>query len=192
MKNLTKIILLAGFVGLSQLAQATPTLIATYTVNVLKMTDHMAFSHCSKIVTVPPDSDVISFYDDNTFVEAVVVGATPTDLYGVWGRVDGAKQSKFRWTYTGNPGERTGTWGTYVSNMETVAGIACNYSTVDAYGATLRFLSGDLSVKTPLPGIGTGTATSKFKIEIYGYDLDYGIYGKGTESRSSSGTFVWY
>lgn len=193
MRTVFKITLLAGLFTLCGAANAVaPVLVATYTVDVTKLTDNIVFARCSKIITVPPDSDVIDFYDDNTFIETVTVGGTPSYAYGYWGQVDGAKWSKFRFTYTGNAGERTGSWGTYIANMETVAGAACAGTTVEAYGGTLRVLRADLTVKTAVPHTGTGTANSKFQTELYGYDLDYGMYGKGTERRSTLGTFVWY
>ena len=192
MKNLLNMILLATLTGVCQFALAGSVQVASLTVNVATLKDNIAFAKCSKIIVLPPDSDVIAIYDDGTFTETVTANASTGYLYGTWASIDGDRLSKFRFNYTGNPGERTGSWGDYVSNIETVAGAACGNTTVNAFGGTLRFIRGDITVKTPEPGVGTGTAAVSFQTEMYGYDVDFGMYGRGTETRSVSGTFVWY
>lgn len=190
MKNMFKITTLAFLFCFGGVAHAVPALKAVFTVDVATIKSRIAFKGCAGVMVVAPDSDTIYIYDDNTFTEEVYVYGSPNYIYGTWGSVDGANASKFRFNYTGNAGERTGSWGDYVTNMESAATNAC-FTTIDAYGATLRLLKAEVAVKTALPGTGSGTATSKFQTEVYGYSWAYDMFGKATESTSKSGTFVW-
>lgn len=191
MNTMLKVILLAGIILTAAQSHAGPILVATYTVDVARIKDSIALSKCSRIVTLPPDSDIIEFYEDYTFVETVYFAGSPTYIYGTWGGIDGAAKSKFRFNYSGNAGEGTGSWGEYIDNMESLAGVACSGS-VEALAPSLRFITGDIAVKTTQPGVGTGTAKSTFQTEFYGYDNFYDVYGRGSEKRSTSGTFVWH